>query len=103
MGFVFFPDILMAAGEMVRDLRAGGKMVIWRLTEKNSRSNTWTNIINGPLKKPWILRIRRNYFSVQSRDYCAGSWNRILEKYPGDGGQGQTGQWVPGFLPEKYR
>ncbi len=49
MGFMFFPDMLLAANEMVRVLKPGGRMAtsVWSIPEKN----LWTTAIMGTINK----------------------------------------------------
>lgn len=48
-GFMFFPDMLLAAKEMVRVLRPGGRIAtsVWNVPEKNF----WITAIMGPITK----------------------------------------------------
>ena len=48
-GFMFFPDMLMAAKEMVRVLKPGGKIAtaVWNIPEKNF----WVTAIMGTINK----------------------------------------------------
>jgi ubiquinone/menaquinone biosynthesis C-methylase UbiE len=47
-GFMFFPDMLMAAREMIRVLKPGGKIAVavWNTPEKNFWATTVLNVIN---------------------------------------------------------
>lgn len=49
LGFMFFPDMLMAAKEMVRVLKPGGRMAtaVWNVPEKNF----WVTAVMGTLGK----------------------------------------------------
>jgi ubiquinone/menaquinone biosynthesis C-methylase UbiE len=49
MGFMFFPDMLLAAKEMVRVLKPGGKIAtsVWNVPDKNF----WVTASMGPINK----------------------------------------------------
>ena len=53
MGFMFFPDMLLAAKEMARVLKPGGKIAtsVWHAPEKNF----WITATMGPLNKDMEL------------------------------------------------
>jgi ubiquinone/menaquinone biosynthesis C-methylase UbiE len=55
MGFMFFPDMLLAAKEMVRVLKPGGKMAaaVWGMPEKNF----WITAIMGTINKNMTLPV----------------------------------------------
>lgn len=70
-GFMFFPDMLLAANEMVRVLKPGGKIAtsVWNIPEKNF----WVTAIMGtinknmelpkpPLGSPGMFRCAKNGF-----------------------------------------
>jgi ubiquinone/menaquinone biosynthesis C-methylase UbiE len=48
LGFMFFPDMLLAAKEMVRVLKPGGKIAVavWSVPEKNFWATATLNVIN---------------------------------------------------------
>ncbi len=54
MGFMFFPDMVLAAKEMVRVLKPGGKIAVsvWGLPEKNSWITAMMHIIQQNMKLP---------------------------------------------------
>ncbi len=54
MGFMFFPDMLLAAKEMVRVLKPGGKMAasVWSGPDKNFWFTAATSIINKNIDLP---------------------------------------------------
>jgi ubiquinone/menaquinone biosynthesis C-methylase UbiE len=49
MGFMFFPDMLMAAKEMARVLKPGGRVAasVWNVAEKNN----WMTTVMDPIKR----------------------------------------------------
>jgi len=49
LGFMFFPDMLLAAKEMIRVLKPGGKMAVsvWNVAEKNF----WITAMRGAINK----------------------------------------------------
>ncbi|MFN8240476.1 MAG: methyltransferase domain-containing protein [Bacteroidales bacterium] len=51
-GFMFFPDMLLAAKEMTRVLKPGGKIAVtvWNEPEKNSWATSVLNIVNENMK-----------------------------------------------------
>lgn len=51
-GFMFFPDMLLAAREMVRVLRPGGRIAVtvWNEPEKNFWATSILNIVNNNMK-----------------------------------------------------
>jgi ubiquinone/menaquinone biosynthesis C-methylase UbiE len=53
LGFMFFPDMLLAAQEMVRVLKPGGKIAtsVWNVPEKNF----WVTALMGSIKKHLAL------------------------------------------------
>jgi len=55
MGFMFFPDMLLAAKEMVRVLKPGGRVAasVWGVPEKNF----WITATMGPLNKDMELPV----------------------------------------------
>ncbi len=54
MGFMFFPDLLLAAEEMVRVLKPGGRLAVsvWSAPEKNFWITATMGIINSNLDLP---------------------------------------------------
>ena len=53
-GFMFFPDMQLAASEMLRVLKPGGKLTttVWGMTEKNSWVTIITNTIQQYMPSP---------------------------------------------------
>jgi ubiquinone/menaquinone biosynthesis C-methylase UbiE len=53
-GFMFFPDIKQAAGEMVRMLKPGGKLAVavWNVPEKNFWATAMMDTINRNIQLP---------------------------------------------------
>ncbi len=54
MGFMFFPDMLLAAKEMVRVLKPGGKIAtsVWAGSDKNFWFTAATSVINDNVEMP---------------------------------------------------
>jgi ubiquinone/menaquinone biosynthesis C-methylase UbiE len=54
LGFMFFPDMLMAAKEMVRVLKPGGKLAtsVWSMPEKNFWINATMSTVNRNMQLP---------------------------------------------------
>jgi ubiquinone/menaquinone biosynthesis C-methylase UbiE len=54
LGFMFFPDMLLAAKEMVRVLKPGGKITtaVWAMPEKNFWISGLMSIVNKNLQLP---------------------------------------------------
>ncbi len=54
MGFMFFPDMLLAAKEMVRVLKPGGKIAasVWNAPEKNFWVTATMSVINRNIELP---------------------------------------------------
>ena len=52
LGFMFFPDMLLAAKEMVRVLKPGGRIAtaVWNVSEKNFWATAILNVINKNLQ-----------------------------------------------------
>ena len=87
MGFMFFPDMLLAAKEMFRVLKPGGKIAIavWSVPEKNF----WVTAIGGTINKnmqlpppaleaPGMFRCSRPGFMMDI--FSQASFKHISEK-----------------------
>jgi ubiquinone/menaquinone biosynthesis C-methylase UbiE len=70
-GFMFFPDMLLAAREMVRVLKPGGRIAVavWNVPEKNFWANATLSIINNnipmippPPGAPGLFRCAKSGF-----------------------------------------
>ena len=67
-GFMFFPDMLLAAKEMVRVLKPGGRIAVtvWNEPEKNLWATSILSIVNKNMKiapptsgSTWIISLRQ--------------------------------------------
>ena len=80
MGFMFFPDMELAAREMVRVLKPGGTITVsvWNTPEKNPWITVMTSIIQKHLQLPQQPRMHPECFVVLCQ-----AWWKIFS-----GGQG---------------
>jgi ubiquinone/menaquinone biosynthesis C-methylase UbiE len=77
LGFMFFPDMLLAAQEMFRVLKPGGKIAttVWGAPDKNFWSTATLNIINRNMELPKPAEGAPSLYRCAERGLVAGLLN----------------------------
>jgi ubiquinone/menaquinone biosynthesis C-methylase UbiE len=79
LGFMFFPDMLLAAKEMYRVLKPGGKIAatVWAAPEKNFWSTATLTAINKNLEIPTAPAGTPGLYRCAERGLVSGLLNKI--------------------------